>query len=259
MTLTRTALPTLTAALLALLAAPHAEARTLAQIKASGILRVATPGDLPPFSMVKGASYSGYEVEFLEAVARDMGLTLSLQTVSGGELIRALQDDRADVAIGAMGITSTRENKVDFTAPIACAGVSVASMNPSLQKHTDLVGKKIAVGSGSIMHSYVQKLPFEKQVNVYPTSGDVMFAVISKAVDATFAYTVMQPAVKRMFPKADIFFGPELWSVPIGMMVREDNVTTRLALNAGISKYLQTNSYAFLTARHFGKDVRCKS
>jgi len=257
MTLTRT-LPTLTVTLLALLAAPHAEARTFAQIKASGVLRVATPGDLPPFSIVRGERYSGYEVEFLQSVAHDLGLKLSFQTVGGGELIKALQDDRADVAIGAMGITSTRENKVDFTVPTACAGVSVASLNPALQKHTDLAGKKIAVGSGSIMHSYVQKLPFEKQVNVYPTSGDVIYAVISKAVDATFAYTVMQPAVKRMFPKAEVYFGPELWSVPIGMMVREDNVTTRLALNAGISKYLQTNSYAFLTARHFGKDVRCK-
>lgn len=258
MTLTRT-LPILTATLFALLAAPHAGARTFAQIKASGVLRVATPGDLPPFSIAGGGRYSGYEVEFLQAVAADLGLRLSFQTVGGGELIKALQEDRVDVAIGAMGITSTRENKVDFTVPTACAGVSVVSLNPSLQKHTDLAGKKIAVGSGSIMHTYVQKLPFEKQVNVYPTSGDVMFAVISRAVDATFAYTVMQPAAKRMFPKAEVFFGPELWSVPLGMMVREDNVSTRLALNAGISKYLQTNGYAFLTAKHFGKDVRCKS
>ncbi|EYB68226.1 hypothetical protein DEIPH_ctg025orf0071 [Deinococcus phoenicis] len=252
-------LPFLTAALLALLAAPHAEARTLAQIKASGVLRVATTGDMPPFTVVNAGRYSGFEPELLEAVASDLGVRVSYETARGDQFVRLLQEDRVDVAVGAQGITSTRENKVDFTVPTACAGVSVASMNPGLQKHTDLVGKTIAVSAGSIMQAYVQKLPFEKKVNVYPTVNDVIFAVISRGVDATFAYTVMQPAIKKMLPKAPLSFGPELWSVPIGMMVREDNASTRLALNASLTKLMQSGSYASLSLKHFGKDVRCTS
>ncbi|MBB5233207.1 substrate-binding periplasmic protein [Deinococcus budaensis] len=258
MTRSRT-LPLLTATLIALLAAPHAGARTFAQIKASGVLRVATPGDLPPFTMHEAGRFRGYEPELLEAVAAGLGVRVEFRMAPASDLIKLLQDDQVDVAIGGLGITSTRENKVDFTVPTACAGVSVVSFDPKLQKHTDLVGKTIGVPSGSIMHSYVQKLPFEKKVNIYPSTGDVIYAVISKAVDATFAYTVMAPAAKRMFPKATFSFGPELWSVPLGMMVREDNTSTRAALNTGITRYLQTNSYAFLTAKHFSKDVRCKS
>lgn len=236
-----------------------AEARTLAQIKQSGVLRVATPGDLPPFTVADGTRFSGYEIELLQAVASTMGLKLDVQKVPADGLIKALQDDRADVAVGALGVTSTRENKVDFTAPTACAGVSVASLNPALQKHTDLAGKTIGVSAGSIMHSYVQKLPFEKQVKVYKSTGDLIFAVVTKAVDATFAYTMMEAATKRTFPKIKMYFGPELWSVPIGFMVREDNDSTRLALNAALQNYLGTTSYAFLSSKHFGKDVRCKS
>ncbi|WP_084542963.1 substrate-binding periplasmic protein [Deinococcus murrayi] len=235
-----------------------AEARTLAQIQQSGVLRVATPGDLPPFAMTDGSRFSGYEIELLQAVAATLGLKVEVQRVAADGLIKALQDDRADVALGALGVTSTREHKVDFTVPTACAGVSVASLNPALQKHTDLAGKKIGVGAGSIMHSYVQKLPFEKQVQVYKSTGDVLLAVLSKAVDATFAYTVMEPAIKRTYPKVKVYFGPELWSVPIGFMVREDNDSTRLALNTALQNYFATNSYAFLSAKHFGKDVRCK-
>ncbi|MDL2343726.1 transporter substrate-binding domain-containing protein [Deinococcus sp. MIMF12] len=236
-----------------------AEARTLAQIKQSGVLRVATPGDLPPFTVADGTRFTGYEVELLQAVAASLGLKVELQKVAADGLIKALQDDRADVAVGALGVTSTRENRVDFTTPTACAGVSVASLNPALQKHTDLAGRSIGVGAGSIMHSYVQKLPFEKQVKVYKSTGDVLFAVLTKAVDATFAYTVMEPAIKRNYSKVKVYFGPELWSVPIGFMVREDNDSTRLALNAAIQTYFATNSYAFLSSKHFGKDVRCKS
>lgn len=241
-----------------LLAVPQAGARTLAEIKASGVLRVATSGDIPPFTMVDGGKYKGYEPELLEAVAGSLGLRVSYQTVPMDQFARLLQEDRVDVALGAQAITSTRENRVDFTVPIACAGVSVVSLDPKLQKHTDLVGKTIAVGAGSIMQSYVQKLPFEKKVNVYPSHNDVIYAVISRAVDATFAYTVMQPAVKQLFPKANIHFGPELWSVPIGMMLREDNTTLRAALNEALGRYMGSNSYAFLTQKYFRKDVRCK-
>lgn len=243
----------------ALLAAPQAGARTLAEIKASGVLRVATSGDIPPFTVQEAGRFRGYEPELLEAVAAGLSVRVNYQQVPASQFIKLLQEDQVDVVIGALGITSTRENKVDFTVPTACAGVSVVSFDPKLQKYTDLAGKTIGVGAGSIMHSYVQKLPFEKKVNVYPSTGDVLYAVISRAVDATFAYTIMQPAAKKLFPKATLYFGPELWSVPIGMMVREDNSSTRLALNEALGRYMQGNAYAFLSQKYFRKDVRCKS
>lgn len=249
----------LAAGLLALFTAPQAQARTLAQIRASGILRVATTGDMPPFTLAQQGRYSGFEPELLEALAADLGVRVLYETARGDQFTRLLQEDRVDVAAGAQAITSTREHKVDFTAPTLCAGVSVASLNPALQRHTDLEGKTIAVGAGSVMQAYVQKLPFEKKVNVYPTTNDVVYAVISRAADATFAYTVMQPAFQKMMPKAALTFGPELWSVPIGLMVREDNTSTRLALNASLGRLMQKGTYAALSLKHFGRDMRCKS
>ncbi|ACO47772.1 transporter substrate-binding domain-containing protein [Deinococcus deserti] len=246
------------AALSALAVLPEASARTFADIKASGVLRVVSGGDLPPFIRVEAERHRGYEPELIEAVARSLGLTVSYQVVPPYQLIKELQEDRADIAIGALGITSTRENKVDFTMPTACAGVSVVSFDPKLQKHTDLVGKSIGVGAGSIMQAYVQKLPFEKKVTVYNSSKELIFAVMAKQVDATFAYTIMGPAVKSLYPKAPINFGPELWRVPIGFMTAEDNVTTRTTLNGAINRYMQSTGYAFLSQRYFKEDVRCR-
>lgn len=250
---------TLTATLLTLLlAAPHAQARTLAQIRASGVLRVATPADVPPFSLVSAGNHFGFEVELLEALAADLGVKISFELARIDQLTSLLQEDRVDVAFSALGITSTRENKIDFTVPTACVGVSVVSLDPKLNLHTDLKGKTIGVIAGSIMTSYVQKLPFDKKVNVYPSNNDVVLAVFSKAVDATVAYSVAEGMVKKLYPKANVHFGPELWSVPIGMMLREDNDSTRLALNASLVKFQQGAGYAALSNKYFGKDLRCK-
>ena len=57
------------ARLLALLALPlalgaaPAQAATLAQIKASGVLRLATEGNYPPFNFYKNKALTGFEVE----------------------------------------------------------------------------------------------------------------------------------------------------------------------------------------------------
>ncbi|UQN06561.1 ABC transporter substrate-binding protein [Deinococcus sp. QL22] len=251
---------TLTATLLTLLlAAPHAEARTLSQIKASGVLRVATPADVPPFSLVNAGKHFGFEAELIEALAADLGVKVSYEMARIDQLTTLLQDDKVDVAFSALGITSTRENKIDFTSPTACVGVSVVSLDPKINLHTDLKDKTIGVIAGSIMTSYVQKLPFDKKVNVYPSNNDVVIAVFSKAVDATVAYSVAEGMVKKLYPKANVHFGPELWSVPIGMMLREDNDSTRFALNLGLIKMQRTSAYTALSTKYFGKDLRCKS
>ena len=247
---------TLTLATLALTSA--AQARSLNDILKDGTLRVATAADIPPFGFASGNTVTGFEVDLITAVAADMGLKVKLVPAPIDQLSKLLNSDSVDVAMSAQAITSTRENRVDFTTPTSCSAVSMVSTSPKLKTHTDLAGKTIVVGSGSIMQSFVQKLPFEKKVSVVPTSQDVMFSMISGQADATFMYSAMQPAIKQMFPKATLYFGPELWSVPQGLMIHEDATALRLRLNAGIQRLLGNGKYAAISTKYFGKDVRCK-
>lgn len=235
-----------------------AQARNLTQIKASGVLRIGTPGDVPPFSMAQGANYSGFEVELIQQVATDLGVRAEFIPTRIDQITKGLQEDRIDVGISSLGITSTRENKVDFTIPTACAGVSIVSPDPTLKTHLNLEGHKIGVIAGSIFTSYIQKLPFDKQVNVYPTNNDVVLAVFSKQVDATLAWTASEGIVKKLYPKAALYFSASLFSVPIGMMVSETNNSTRFALNTSLNRMLRNGSHLALSMKYFGSDMRCK-
>ncbi|MEF2279143.1 ABC transporter substrate-binding protein [Deinococcus sp. YIM 134068] len=222
------------------LCAPHAGARPLSAIKESGVLRVATPGDIPPFTMGTSVQPSGFEIELIEQLAADLGVNVSYERVRLDGLTKALQENRADVALGALAHTSTRENRTDFTRPTVCAGVALVSLDPRLKEPKQLVGKTIGVSAGSVMQAYVQKFPFEKRVTVYSTNEELTMAVLTRNVDATFVYSAMQLALKRQFPKVPVNFGPELWSVPIGMMLGEDSDSTRLALNASLDRFAKT-------------------
>lgn len=245
-------------ALALVLGASHAGARGLAQIRESGVLRVATPGDIPPFTVGTEGGFGGFEIELVERLAGDLGVRVAYTRTRSDGLIQALQEDRADVALGALAHTSARENKTDFTRPTLCAGVSLVSLDARLGEPRQLAGKTIGVSAGTVMQAYVQKFPFEKRVLVFPTSEDLMMGVLTRNVDATFAYSAMQLAIRRQFPKVSVHFGPELWSVPIGLMLREDNDSTRAALNTSLERLVGTPAYSALMTKYFGKDMRCK-
>lgn len=235
-----------------------AQARPLSAIRSEGVLHVMAPADLPPFSFTVGSSSAGFEIELLGTIAADMGLKLDVQHAPSNQLFQALQDEKADVALAAFAITSTREQKVDFTQPTLCAGVSVISSDPKLQLHTDLENKSIGVVSGTIMESYVQHLPFAKTVKVFPTVSDVTLALFSKQIDATFGYSIMKPTLDKLYPKYPTVFGPVLFSVPIGMATGEKNASLRSALNIGLIKVMRDGRYDKLSQKYFGADVRCK-
>lgn len=242
-------------ALALVLGVPHAGARTLAQIKESGVLRVATPGDIPPFTMTLGTRFGGFEIELAKRLAGDLGVNVAYGRTRSDGLIRALQDDRADVALAH---TSARENRTDFTRPTLCAGVSLVSLDAGLGEPRQLAGRTIGVSAGTVMQAYVHKFPFEKRVTVSSTNDDLIMGVLTRNVDATFAYSAMELAVRRQFPRVPVHFGPELWSVPLGLMLRQDNDSTRLALNASLDRLARAPASTALMTKYFGKDMRCK-
>ncbi|WP_407568634.1 substrate-binding periplasmic protein [Deinococcus altitudinis] len=246
------------AVLLTLSLLGSAQARPLSAVRTEGVLHVLAPTDLPPFSFTAGGSNVGFEIELITNLAADMGLKVDVQHAPSNQLFAAVQDGRADVALAAFAITSTREQKVDFTQPTMCAGVSVISADPKLQLHTDLENKTIGVVSGTIMESYVQHLPFQKNVKVYPTVSDVTLGLFSKQIDATFGYLVMKPVLEKLYPKYPVVFGPILFSVPIGMAIAEENPTLRSALNIGMIRLTRDGRYDRLSQKYFGTDVRCK-
>ncbi len=238
--------------------AASAQARTLSEIRAVGTLRVIAPDDLYPFTFVAGGANAGFEIELLSTIASDMGLKVEIQHAPSSALFGALQDEKADVALAALAITSTREQKVDFTQPTLCAGMSIISADPKLQATTDLQGKTLGVTSGTILESFVRHLDFPKTIKVYNNINDMTLALFSRQIDATFGYTIQKAFLTKLYPKYPVSFSPPLFSVPIGMATAEDNTSTRSALNIGLIKVMRDGRYDKLSQKYFGADVRCK-
>ncbi len=98
-------------------AAPTAPTRTV---------RVAVRAVAPFVIVGKDGTLSGFSVDLTRAVAAKEGVAVDFVVVPDiPAQLEALRSGRADAAIGAITITSERENVVDFSQPMFDAGIQI--------------------------------------------------------------------------------------------------------------------------------------
>ncbi|POU74422.1 cysteine ABC transporter substrate-binding protein [Leclercia sp. LSNIH6] len=114
---------------LALLAAvgmvsTQAQADQLADIKAAGVVKVATFDANPPFGSVDAKSHElvGYDVDFAKALAKSLGVKLELVATNPANRIPLLQSGKADLIVADITITPERAQVIDFSTPYFVTG-----------------------------------------------------------------------------------------------------------------------------------------
>lgn len=75
----------------------------LDRVMDSKTLRVGTPGDYRPFAIKTDTGYEGHDIDVIEAMAKVLGVKIEYVQTSWPNLMKDLQTDKFDVAVG--GIT----------------------------------------------------------------------------------------------------------------------------------------------------------
>lgn len=92
----------------------------------------------PPFSYVEDGVETGFSMDLLDALSEALGWEYSVQRVdSFPDMLSAVQDGSANLAISNISITASRETQMDFSQPIFEAGLQImvpsdAARRPSL-------------------------------------------------------------------------------------------------------------------------------
>ena len=87
---------------------------------------------LPPFVIYENRAYSGFEVELVRLVAAKLGMTARIYAVD--TVAKQVDDiDRgvAQVGLGGVAITESREEVVDFSLPVLDSGLTILAPNES--------------------------------------------------------------------------------------------------------------------------------
>ncbi|MEI8292432.1 MAG: transporter substrate-binding domain-containing protein [bacterium] len=156
-------------------------------------LRVATR-DIEPFSFEQDGLRKGFAIELWNNVASELKLEYGLsQVASAKEMVEALENKTADVAVGALSITAEREKLIDFSQPFYESGLQIA------------VSKK-AGGLTDPIFAIIQKLISWELLTGLGTAILIMF-IISHLV-----WLYEHPVNEEMWPRSYLAgIGESFW------------------------------------------------
>ena len=146
------ALSLLTLALVtALLSAGPASADLLQDILKQGVVRIGVPIDVAPFGFTDtDGKPVGFDVDMANMVAKDLGVKLELQQITGINRVPYLLTNKVDIVISVMGATPQRAQQVAFTSPYAGLFLGVyGSRTVAVKSPTDLGSRKVGLPRGT--------------------------------------------------------------------------------------------------------------
>ncbi|NOC92157.1 transporter substrate-binding domain-containing protein [Ruegeria atlantica] len=135
----------------------------------------------PPFSYVEDGAETGFSMDLLAALSEALNWDYSINRVdSFSDMLEAVQNGSADLAVANISITALRETQMDFSQPIFEAGLQImvpseAARQPSLL-HALLskelfiaIGLAFAIllGGGMLMWSFERSAQpyFDRKLN----------------------------------------------------------------------------------------------
>ena len=168
----------------ALTACGSTKGAPLAKIQKAGKLTIATSPDFPPFESLSGdGKVEGIEIELLEMICQELGVTLDIQQMDFDAVLPGVQAGKFDMGVSGISVTEKRQKNVLFTDPycLAAQAIVVVEGSPVASK-ADLEGKAVSVQTGTTAESFCMSSGYS--VSAFAANNDAELALVQGKVDA---------------------------------------------------------------------------
>jgi len=149
----------LTVVVAGLMAKAALAADTLAEVKKKGVLVAGVKDSLPPFGYIdeKSRQIVGYDIDFINAIAKKLGVRVELKPVTSASRMPQLQESNIDIIAATMTNTPERAKQIDFSDTYFRTGQAFITRKGAVHSLKDLAGKRIGTAKGSTSEQNVKK------------------------------------------------------------------------------------------------------
>ena len=221
-----------------------------------GALTVCTDTPYAPFEYEKGGKPTGFDIDLVREVAKDLDADLDVIDVSFDDITsgNSLNNDACDLAISAMTITGERARVLDFSSPYFDAKQALITPRGSgLDQLEELAGKRVGVQKETTGETYLSDFaPETTQVVAYDDAAGLQAALAAGELDAAMLdNTVSGQFVSdnRKLKLAREFDTGEQY----GMAVKKDgNIPLLRKINRTLAELREDGSYQDIFDKYFG-------
>ena len=163
-----------------------AKARTVSEIKKSGVIKIGVFSDKAPFGYVdsKGA-YQGYDVYLAKQIAKDLAVKAEFTSLDPASRVEYAKTAKVDIVLANFTLTKERAEQVDFARPYMKVALGVVSPNKAVIKSTeDLKGKTLIVAKGTTAETYFGKNDTGATIQKYDAYADAYNVLLDGRGDA---------------------------------------------------------------------------
>ena len=141
----------------------------------SNKLIVATSADNPPYEFMQDGEIVGFDIDFINAVSKELGKEIEIKNMEFHSLIAALASNNIDAVIAGMSITPERAKRVDFSIPYAGAKIAVLYRKcDDFTAPSDLKDKKVGAQLGTIWNMLAHDLSIEIDFDIQSLASNLM-------------------------------------------------------------------------------------
>lgn len=221
----------------------------------------------PPFTSPDAAGkWSGWEIDFMNAICAKAQLDCVLTPTAWDGIIPALTSNKIDVIISSMSINDERLKTIDFSdkyynTPTAIIAAKGSTIKPTAD---GLKGKILGVQVSTIHEAYAQKY-FGKSVSEikqYETQDEANQDLAAGRIDATQADSVAEQA----FLDSDqgktccaamgmVDDDKAILGAGVGVGMRKGDSALKTKINAAIAEIRKDGTYDAISKKYFTFDI----
>ncbi|HKG36641.1 MAG TPA: basic amino acid ABC transporter substrate-binding protein [Solirubrobacterales bacterium] len=150
-----------------------------------GKLSVGTDTPFPPFEIGQPPDISGYDIEVMDAIAKQIGVDVEYTDTGFDTIFRDVQQGQFDTAAAASTITPERQQQVNFTDPYYEAQQALlVPTDGDIKSVDDLDGKIVGTQDGTTGETYANDETDASEVRGFPEGPDATQALVTGQVDA---------------------------------------------------------------------------
>ena len=162
------------------------KARTVQEIKDSGVIRIGVFTDKAPFGYIdENGKNQGYDVYFTDRLAKDLGVQVEYISLDPASRVEYAETGKADIVAANFTVTPERAEKVDFSLPYMKVSLGVVSPDGAVIKSIEeLKDKTLIVSKGTTAEYYFSKNHPEVKLQKYDSYADAYNALLDGRGDA---------------------------------------------------------------------------
>jgi ABC-type amino acid transport substrate-binding protein len=214
-------------------------------------LKVGSDIPYPPFEQGKKGSYTGFDVELMEAIGKEIEREPEFIDSSFETIFRDLAQEKFEAVMSAATITEEREKVVDFSLPYYLSEQAILVKEGSeITGLSDLKGKVVGAQQGTTGLELGKEKAEAGELRPFPEGPDADNALKAGTVEAVI---IDAPVAKQ---QAEELGGIEIVEkVPTeetyGIAIAKGNTELLEGVNEGLKMAIEDGSYAKVYEKWF--------